>query len=167
MTYSWRFRTVGSVVNPINRQCHRGPMIDVEVVMSKPFTIGTNFEFVRSHLIPVIVNSDFIPEATREITLRAMNSLLSPVFARLLPKKKDIQVLICNKRNCVDIERDLEPIAYRYTEALTYFPQTGSLQAQLLLLKSALFSESPIVRVAGRSALVLLASYLEMDLLNA
>lgn len=166
MAYTWRFRTAGAIVNPLGRDCYKGPMIDVEVVMSKPYTFMPQFEEVRARLLPVIVNTTELPEATRETTLRTMNSLLAPIFARLLPDKQSLQVLICSKRRCTEIEDDLSAVNDQYVKASLLFPRLGVLKEQVDLIYQALVSESPIVRVAGKSAVVLLAAYMEMDLQN-
>ena len=127
----------------------------------------TQFNAIRARLLKEIVNSTERSVATREVVLRTLNSLLAPVFPRILPRKAALQALICSKRNCTDIEADLASINYTFLQAVRLFPRDSILQEQVALIDKALHSESPIVRVAGKSAMLLLASFMEMDFQNA
>lgn len=163
MTYTWHFFTTGTAINPLGRRCHRGPMIDVEIVMAKPFTYVTEFNKLRAYVLGKIVTTRLTTVQTREVVLRAMNNILGPMFARLLPRKKEIQVLICEKRNSVDVENDLGFLNQEFLEALTAFKKYNIPRQHLDLLSAAITSHSPVVRVAGKCAMLLLASYIEMD----
>jgi hypothetical protein len=162
--YSWRFKTSGFVVNPGTKPCYRGPMIDVELVMAQPYNRLTRFEGLRTRLLEVITEKGHLTEKTREVVLRVMNSLLAPLFVRLLPRKQELQALICTKRNCLSIESDLQGVNEEFNLALDWYPEQIALREQLVILRDALISRSPVVRVAGKSAVILLASYIEMDL---
>ena len=168
MAYFWSFFTGPRTVNPGVRRCHRGPMIDVELVMSKPFTYMTYYEELRVKFLEVVVNTDSPEVTTRETVLRTLNTMLAPLFARLYPRKKELQVLICEKRRCTEIEADLVDFVPRFLEAANRFGTVHRLQQQQLdVLLAALNSESPIMRVAGKAGVILLASYYEMDFHNA
>ena len=167
MTYTWSFNTGDKAINPIGRKCHRGPMIDVEVVMSERFRYMREIDTLRARFLKAVVSTDYYPIQTRETSLRAMNSLMSPVFVRLLPRKEEIQVLICEKRSCVDIEKDLADIRPEFSQAASVLARKGVLGDQVQLILDALESDSPVVRVAGKAALILLSAYMEMDARNA
>lgn len=164
MTYSWRFYTGGQTLNPTGRVCHRGPMIDVERVMSQPFRYMAPYETLRVRLLENIVNTDLVAVQTRETVLRTINSSLCPIFARLYSQKDALQTLICEKRNATDIESDLSALAPFYASAARGLVDYPVPQQQVDLLLAALESASPLLRVAGKSAVILLAAYIEMDL---
>lgn len=167
MPFEWHFYTGGEEIIPtISRRCHRGPMIDVEVVMSRPFQAMSAYNTLRQRLLDDIVYSVLPAVQTREVVLRTLNTLLGPMFARLTPQKAALQVLICEKKNSVDIESDLSDVSPFYSAAAESLIQYNLPPQQILLLKAALTSNSPIMRVAGKSAVILLCSFIEMDLQN-
>jgi len=163
MVYFWEFETGGRPVDYTGRHCHRGPMIDVEIVMAQPFVYMVNLELLRARLLSKIVSIDNTAVQTREVVLRVLNNILAPIFARLTPRTAELQVLICEKRNALDIESDLASLNPFYLEAATSLKTYGLPQQQVDLLTTALNSNSPIIRVAGKCAVVLVASYLELD----
>ena len=167
MTYTWHFYTTGQVINPLGRRCHRGPMIDVEVIMSSKFTYAIEFEILRAKLLDKIVNTDLKAVQTREVVLRSINQILGPIFARLEPIKQELQVLICEKRRSTDIEADLSYLNTDFVSSVNTFSKYGVQSQHLALITAALESNSPIVRVAGKCAVILLASFIELDYLNA
>lgn len=163
MSYSWHFYTGSGVINPIGRRCHRGPMIDVETTMSKPFVYLSQFNMLRKRLMNSVVDTELLPVQTREVVLRSLNTLLGPIFARLAPRKKALQVLICEKRNSPAIEADLGEVTAFYTTAVRELIAYNFPQQQIDLLVAALESSSPVMRVSGKCATVLLMAFIEMD----
>lgn len=163
MAYEWEFETGGRPIDPIGRVCHRGPMIDVEIVMSQPFTYMGHLETLRKRLLIRIVDIDNAAVQTREVVLRVLNNILAPIFARLTPQTKDLQVTICEKRNSLDIESDLSALNPFYLEGAKSFLRYGLPQQHVELLVSSLNSNSPVVRVAAKCATILVAAYMEMD----
>lgn len=166
MAFTWYFFTSGRPVDPVGRACHRGPMIDVEIVMSQPFTYMAPFNTLRKRLLDAIVDTDKVAVQTREIVLRSLNTSLGSIFVRLAPQKKDLQVLICEKRNSNDIEADLLSLAPFYLDAANQLFDYGLPRRQIDLLEAALESNSPVLRVAGKCAVILIASLYELDNLN-
>jgi hypothetical protein len=81
----------------------------------------------------------------------------------LAAQKKDLQVLICEKRNSVDIERDLQDLNPIFIEMLPSLIPRGVQEQHINLLLSAIRSNSVIMRVAGKAATILLVSFMEMD----
>lgn len=161
--YEWEFETGGRPPTPVGRHCHRGPMIDVEITMSQPFSYMVNYELLRARLLQYIVDIDNVSVQTREVVLRVLNNIFAPMFARLTPRTAELQVLICEKRNALDIEADLASLNPFFIEAARGLFDYGLPQQQVDLLLSSLESNSAIVRVAGKCATILVAAYMEMD----
>lgn len=167
MTFTWHFFTGGEEIIPvITRKCHRGPMIDVEVVMSRPFVRLAAYNTLRQRLLEDVVDSVLPAVQTREIVLRSINSLLGPMIVRLASQKQALQVLICEKKNSLAIESDLADISPFYFSAADSLLQYNISSRQTDLFKAALTSNSPIMRVAGKCAVILLCSFIEMDYQN-
>ena len=108
MAYVWEFETTGRPVFPLGRKCHRGPMIDVEIRMSKPCLHIPEAERLRQHLLLNIVDTPYVAVQTRETILRALNSNIGPMFFNLLTRAKGLQVLICEKKNSLVIDDELK-----------------------------------------------------------
>jgi len=166
MTFTWHFYTGEPVIHPVVRRCHRGPMTELEVVMSVPFTHMTSFNTLRQRLLDDIVDTTLPAVQTREVVLRSLNSLLGPMMARLLPDKRELQVLICEKRNSVDIDSDLASLSPFYLSAIRSLYGLGLPTQQIDLLEEALKSHSPIMRVAGMCSVILIATFVEFDYHN-
>lgn len=163
MPYDWSFYTEGRPLVPAGKRCHRGPMIDVEITMSQPFVVMSDWDKLRARVEKAIVDTDLVAVQTRETVLRSLNNQLGPIFARLSPQKKFLQVIICEKRNSVDIERDLQDLNPIFVEKLPNLVSLGIQKQHVDLLLSALRSNSVIMRVAGKAATILLVSFMEMD----
>lgn len=160
MAYTWDFYTTGAVGV---RACYRGPMIDVESQMSQPFSTMQQLELLRIRLLENIVDTLLDAVRTRECVLRVMNSDLAPVVARLYPQKAVLQSYICEKRRATEIEEDVNAFPISYEDGARYLGNFGVPKQTIDLLVAALQSHSPLLRVAGKSAVVLIASYIEMD----
>jgi len=167
MSFIWHFFTGGRPINPVGRQCHVGPMIDLEVVMSQSFTYMVPFNTLRKRLLDNIVGTDRVAVQTRETILRAINTSLGPMFVRLAPQKKELQVLICEKKNSNVIEDSLQDLNPFYLDAVNQFFDYGFPRQQIDLIEAALESNSPVLRVAGKCAVILIASFYELDNQNA
>lgn len=162
MPYDWAFYTEGRPLDPEGRRCHRGPMIDVEIVMSRPFVRMADWNHLRARVETAVVSTELVAVQTRETVLRSLNNQLGPIFARLTPQKKFLQVLICEKRNSVDIERDLQDLNPVFVEKIPQLIPLGIQRQHTDLLLSAVKSNSVIMRVAGKAATILLVSFMEM-----
>ena len=141
-------------------------MIDVELVMSRPFVHMAAYNSLRQRLLDEVVYSVLPAVQTREVVLRTLNTLLGPMFARLAPQKSTLQVLICEKKNSIDIENDLTDVSSFYGPAVESLLRYNLPSQQIELVKAALMSNSPIMRVAGKCATILLCSFIEMDWQN-
>lgn len=138
-------------------------MIDVEIVMSKPYSVMSDWNYLRARVEKAIVDTSLVAVQTRETVLRSLNNQLGPVFQRLAAQKKELQVLICEKRNSVDIERDLQDLNTVFVDKLPGLIPLGVQKQHIDLLLAAVKSNSVIMRVAGKSATILLVSFMEMD----
>jgi hypothetical protein len=139
-------------------------MIDVELVMSAPYTkYMAEWNVLRARVEAAIVDTNLVAVQTRETILRSLNGQLGPIFTRLSPQKKDLQVLICEKRNSVDIERDIQDTNTTFLRLLPSLISKGIQRQHVELLLTAIRSNSVIMRVAGKAATILLVSYMEMD----
>lgn len=166
MAFSWHFYTGEYSINPTSRRCFRGPMIDVEIVMSKKFVRMSQYNVLRVALMRNIVDTDLVSVRTREIVLRTMNGLLGPIFSRLASKKESLQVIICEKKSSVSIDTDLKVHDLYFRTAIRDLRKYSVPEQQVQLILAAFESSSPVVRVAGRCATILLYSYIEMDNTN-
>lgn len=163
MTFTWHFFTGGDTPVPPFRRCHRGPMIDVEIVMSQQYVLMSPYNTLRKRLLDDIVNTDLVAVQTREVVLRTINSEYGSIFARLRPQKASLQVEICEKRNVIDIEADLETLNPFYVSALRGLTGFGVPKPHLDRIETALLSNSPIFKVVGKCATILLISFIELD----
>lgn len=163
MSYEWEFTTSGRPEDLRGKKCHRGPMIDVEVRMSQPFVSISFLERERVKLLEALVDTPLWAVRTRDDVLRVLNGDLGAIFARLLPQKKYLQALICEKRRAIDIDHDVRWLDRSFVAGVQRLLQHGVQEQHILLMRSALQSESPIQRVAGRCATILIAAYLELD----
>jgi hypothetical protein len=163
MTYEWEFTTSGRPEDLRGKKCHRGPMIDVETRMSKPFVTMVFLERERVKLLEALVDTTLWAVRTRDGVLRVLNGDMGAIFTRLLPQKKTLQALICEKRRAIDIDQDVSWLNKSFLAGTAALLQYGVLEQHIALLASALQSENPIQRVSGRCAVILLASYIELD----
>jgi len=165
MPFTWHFFT-GGTEDVVARRCHRGPMIDVEIVMSRPYVLLSEYNTLRRRLLDNIVDTRLVAVQTREVVLRTLDSQYGPIFARLRSQSKALHVEICEKRNVLDIEADLESLNPFYLEAVRGAIQYGVPKQHLDQISSALISNSPVLRVNGKCAAVLLFSFIELDWQN-
>jgi hypothetical protein len=138
-------------------------MIDVEVRMSTPFVTLRFLERERVKLTDALVLSTSWPVKTRDAVLRVMNGDLGSIFTRLYPQKDSLQVLICEKRRALDIDSDITWLDRSFLSGNAKLTSYGVQEQHVALMRSALQSESPIQRVAGRCAVILISAYLELD----
>jgi len=163
MPYIWRFSTKGRPEDLRGKKCHRGPMIDVEIRMSRPFKIFHFLERERVKLLENLVDISYWAVRTRDCVLRVLDGDLGAIFARLTPRKKELQVLICEKRRAVDIDKDMQWLDSAFLEKLDKIIPYGVQPQNAALMRAALQSKSPVQRVAGRCAVILVAAYIELD----
>jgi len=164
MGYIWEFEVGGRPPTPLGRKCHRGPMIDIEVRMSQACLTIPEAERIRQHLLQHIVDINNVAVQTREVVLRVMNSNLRAMFLSLVPIASELQVLICEKRNSLDIDYDVKYEDQFYTQVLSTFARYGTRPQHVDLISDALKSNSAIMRVAARCAIVLMVAYIEASL---
>ncbi|RLI88023.1 MAG: hypothetical protein DRP01_00285 [Archaeoglobales archaeon] len=161
MPYTWEFNTGGLPPGPLGKKCHRGPMIDIEIVMSKPFTIVPGAEALRGRLLAHIVDTSFIAVRTREVVLRVLNSNLGPMYVTLNNDRNVLLVDICEKRNSVPIDHELRAWDKDYVDVARRFKDFEITPQSIDLLLSALNSVNPVFRLAARCAIILMAAYIE------
>ena len=166
MTFDWHFYTEGPgpVIAP--RRCHRGPMIDVEVVMAAPFTVMSDYNTLRAKLLESVVDTPLVAVQTREVVLRTINNQYGPIFARLRSQRDTLQVDICEKRNSIDVETDTAFLNSFFLEAVQGLTRYRVPKQHLDQLVSAIRSNSPVLRVSVKCASLLLISFIELDATN-
>lgn len=162
MSFTWEFETEGRSTVPSIRKCHRGPMLPVEVALASRFTSLTTLNGLRSRVLGVIVDTTEAPVRTREILLRVLHSNVGSVFSDYKGVQADIQVIICEKRNSLDIAADLDPYQREFIDALVPIEAARVSREQLAVVYEALRSKSAIMRVAGYCAVVLLGAVIEI-----
>lgn len=164
MTYEWEFETTGRPLLPQGRRCHRGPMIDVEERMSRPCLTIKGAEKVRQHLLMHIVDINQPAVQTRETVLRVLNSNLGPMFFKLKSQTKELQVLICEKKNSIILDDELSVYNDFYDEVLSGLGKQNVTKQHLDMILAASRSNNAILRVASKCAVVLMVAFVELDL---
>jgi len=162
MSFLWEFETGGRSTTPAIRQCHRGPMIPVEVAMARLFTVIPTINGLRSRVLGVIVDTEDKAVRTREILLRVLHSNTGAVFSDYRGVQASLEVLICEKRNSLDVAADLDFYIREFIEALRTFALYGISAEQLELIYASLRSKNAIMRVSGYCAVVLLGAVIEI-----
>ena len=162
MSYTWTFTTGGIPAVPVGRKCHRGPMIDIELVMSKPFTVMTGAETLRKMLLEQLVSINLVAVQTRECILRVLNSNVGPLFSMVNPRFNDLKVLICEKKNTVVIDDALISQDFQFRDGIRSLESYGVTKTNITVLLEALNSSSAVLRVAARCAFILAATLIEM-----
>ena len=163
--YEWEFDTSGRPPTPLGRACFRGPMIAVEQRMALPFTVtkaSIDTELLRNRLLDHIVDTTLIAVRTRETVLRSLSSPVGPLFVKLTPLRSELQVLICEKRNSIDIDNDLLYLDPMFEKAALSFENYGIQRPSITMLVDALRSNSPVLRVAARCGVILTAAFIEL-----
>lgn len=139
-------------------------MIDVEVRMSQPCLTIPEAERIKQHLLQHVVDINQAAVQTREVVLRVLNSDLRAMFMALIPVADALQVLICEKRNSLDIDNEVAYEDQFYSQVLSHFTEYGTRSQHVDLISAALKSNSAIMRVAARCAIVLMVAYIELSL---
>jgi hypothetical protein len=161
--FDWEFTTGGRPDYERGRKCHRGPMTPLEILISKPFTIYTQIELLRNRVLESVVDTHLMPVRTRELVLRTLNSNLGPIFIDQWNNYEELNVLICEKKNSIVVDRELAPLDRLYLNSLPLFINNGVPENYISLIKDALQSSNAILRVAGRCSIITLAGTLELS----
>jgi hypothetical protein len=138
-------------------------MIDVEERMSRPCLRIREAERIRQHLLLHIVDINNVTVQTREVILRVFNSNLSAIFRRLVSRRQELQVLICEKKNSLILDAELRVFDPFYVKVLGQFAEYGVNPRHVELISNGLVSNSAIMRVASRCAIVLMVAFIELD----
>ena len=163
--YEWDFFTLKNPTSKARIQdCHRGPMTDTELRLIQPFVIIPRLEQHRQVLLQYLVSSSAPAVKTRECVLRVVNSEVGPLVPTVYKDKEILQALICEKRRATEIEKDLSTLALDFQLGATILLDYGFSKENEALLQLALVSNSPISRMAGRCAILLLATIVEMGI---
>lgn len=162
MAFLWEFETEGRTEVPTFRRCHRGPMLPVEVALTKSFTRISALNTLRARVAGVIVDSTDIAVRSREILLRVLHSNLGGIFVDYRNIQPELEALICEKRNSLEVAGDLDFFHRDFIEALRQLRTAGVLTEQLDLIYQAIRSKNAILRVAGYCSIVLLGAILEI-----
>jgi hypothetical protein len=102
---------------------------------------------------------------TREVILRVLHSNLSAMFVDLTNQQKDLEVLICEKRNSIPIDTELLPYELMYREAAASLIPLGINKLytdKLITAVSSSTSSNAVLRVAARCAIVVMSAIVEM-----
>ena len=162
MSFLWEFETEGRSTVPVIRKCHRGPMLPVEVAMAKPFTVLSTLNVLRSRVLGVIVDTTDPTVKTREVLLRVLHSNVGSVFSDYKGVQADLEVIICEKRNSLEVAADLDYYQREFASVLRNILATGVSREQLNVIYKALGSKNAIMRVAGYCSVVLLGAIIEI-----
>ena len=162
MTYEWEFETAGRPATPPVRRCFRGPMIPLELVMSRALSRVPMAEKVRNRTLDHIVSSSLRSVQTREVVLRTLHSNLSGIYVDLVNQQKELEVLICEKRNSIPIDNELRQYDLLYADAAKSFITFGLNKDYEDKFIAALKSSNAVLRVAARCAIVVMAANIQM-----
>ena len=162
MTYEWDFYTGASDSVVSAQKCHRGPMTDFEIQLSRPFSVLASAEKHRKLVLRYIVDTTAPSVRTRECVLRTINSEIGPLITVLYRDSAALQAPICEKRRATDIEADLVGEALDFDVLLNPMVPYGVQPQQIEIVRNALKSSNPILRVAGKCATIVLATLIEI-----
>lgn len=162
MTYTWTFSVGGRSATARGKKCHRGPMIPVEQKLQQPFTRLVALDKIRKTVLNLIVDTELPAVQSREIVLRALYAPVGAMFPELKQDKADLSVLICEKRNSIEIDGDLSSLYPFFVASIPEYRAVGLPKQHEALLYDALNSSSAIYRVAGACASLLMAAYVEL-----
>jgi len=137
-------------------------MTDLEVRMAQPFTIMADIELQRKTLLAYIVDTQLAAVRTRECVLRTVNSDLGPIVTNVYNDRALLQTLICEKRTAINIDMDIAYQGVEYTTAPQLLKVHGLQGPQADVVSSAVSSHSPIVRVSGYCAIIVIATLIEL-----
>jgi hypothetical protein len=138
-------------------------MIPLEVVLSQPFTVVSQAEMLRNRTLDHIVSVQLRPVQTRELILRTLHSNLAGIFVDLVNQQKQLEVLICEKRNSIPIDEELRQYDLLYQNVAESFTSFGLKKQYGELLVSSLKSSNAVLRVAARCAIIVMAATVEMN----
>lgn len=139
-------------------------MIDVEDRMSRACITIPEAERLRQHLLLRIVDINYPAVQTREVVLRTLNSNLNAIFSRLVNQREELQVTICEKKNSTILDEELKVLDRFYFQVISKFESYGMAPQHADMIKLGLQSNSAIMRVAARCAVVLTVAFIELDL---
>ena len=129
--------------------------------MSQQFTTLADIEPLRSRLLNSVTTTQNSAVRTREVVLRVMHSNLGPIFTPLRNAQSELEVVICEKRSSITIDKELAPWDSSFETALRSLENHGIPQSTITLMLEALTSQSAPYRVAGRCAVILLSALIE------
>ena len=161
MPFDWRFFTEGVPFTGSIRVCHRGPKIPVEVDMSQQFTTLEDIEPLRSRVLNSVTTTQNSAVRAREVVLRVMHSNLGPIFTPLRNIQSELEVVICEKRSSIIIDKELAPWNSSFKAGLLSLENHGIPKSTIELILQALLSQSAPYRVAARCAIILLSALVE------
>ena len=164
MPYIWEFETGDRPLEPIGRRCHRGPMTALEEVMSKPFKTFIQIELLRNRVLDNVTDTHLRAVQTREVVLRVLNSNLGPIFIDQWNIYAELNVLICERKSSAEIDEALRPLDRLYLDSLDLIEAYGIEKNYLNLMREALTSNSVVLRVAARCAVIVAAATLELQI---
>jgi hypothetical protein len=162
MTYVWEFETAGRLPEPEYRRCHRGKMILLEEVMAARFTRVPNAELLRNRTLDHIVSTPLRAVQTRETILRTLHSNLAAIFVDLVNQQKNLEVLICEKRNSIPIDNELRQYDLLYENVALSFSNYRIKAEYVGMIVASLKSTNAVLRVAARCAIVVMSAIIEM-----
>jgi hypothetical protein len=137
-------------------------MIPIEVVMSRAFTRVKQAEKIRNRTLDHIVSSTLRPVQTREVILRTLHCNLAGIYVDLVNQQKELETLICEKRNSIPIDNELRQYDLMYEEVANSFRSYGLNKDYGDKFVAALKSSNAVLRVAARCAIVVMAANIEM-----
>jgi hypothetical protein len=137
-------------------------MLPVEIAMSRSFTVLPELNVLRSRVLGVVADTTDPTVRTREVLLRVLHSNVGSVFSDYKLIQPDLEVIICEKRNSLEVAADLDYYQREFIQDLGYFGAIGVATEQLQIIYEAIRSNNAIMRVAGYCAAVLLGAIIEI-----
>jgi hypothetical protein len=137
----------------------RGPKTDLEFRITTRLTIFSQYEHLRTLLLESLTSTNNDTVQSRELVLRVMASELAPVFVKVITV--DLSTDILEKIKVTEIEAKIKDQYIYFETILTDLITHGVPKAQTELIKNALQSETPKLRVAACCAIILLLILVE------
>jgi len=161
MSYVWSFNTGDRPEEAQGKKCYRGPMLDIEAQLHESFERLVSLEIFRKRVLREVVDTELAAVQSREVVLRVLYSPLGAMFPQLRTQRSLLTVPICEKKNSINLDGAYEDYYPFFIASIPEFKKYGLPRQHEGLLRGALTGQSPIQRVAGVCASLLLAAYVE------
>jgi len=137
-------------------------MLDIEQQLHVPFTKLVSLERLRRRVVSTIVDTELQAVQSREVVLRCLYNPVGSMFPELRVRRTELTAPICEKKNSIVLDGEYGDYYPFFVASVPEFRKYGLPKQHEELLRNALTGTSPIHRVAGVCASLLMAAYVEV-----